>query len=162
MSAADERARTRGRLPRPLREILDPAVQGLEASDQARAYGAWAAAAGAEINRCARPSSFFKGVLTVECASSIWTNELNYLARGILERMEEVAPGHPVKSLRFVVERGARAEDEEQEGSAVTRAEAIDAADLDAARRRVTDISDERLRAAMEAALRSASEGQPG
>jgi predicted nucleic acid-binding Zn ribbon protein len=162
MSAADDRARTRSRLPRPLREILNPAVQGLEASDQARAYGAWAAAAGAEINRCARPSSFFKGVLTVECASSIWTNELNYLARGILERMEDIAPGHPVRSLRFVVERASRAQDEEQEESAVTRVDAIDAAALGAARRRLTDISDERLRAAMEAVLRSASDGQRG
>ena len=52
-----------------------------------------------------RPKAFRRGQLTVECASSVWANELTYLGPQILRRMDELAPGHPVKRFRFIVGR---------------------------------------------------------
>mgnify|MGYP005839656629 CR=1 FL=1 len=74
----------------------------MRTSDQARAYGVWARAAGEPVGANARPRSFARGVLTVECASSVWANELTYLTGQLLARMTELDPGHPVERLRFV------------------------------------------------------------
>ncbi len=88
--------------PRKIGEILDPALARLDTSDQARAYGAWARAAGDAVAANARPRSFARGVLTVECASSIWAQELTYLGGQLLARMNELDPAHPVERFRFV------------------------------------------------------------
>ncbi len=89
--------------PRRIGEIIAPALDRLAGSDQARAYGAWARAAGEQVSGGARPRNFSRGTLTVECSSSVWANELTYLSAEILRRMDEVTPGHPVKKLRFMV-----------------------------------------------------------
>jgi hypothetical protein len=95
----------RGDLPRRLGDILTPALGKLAGSDEARAYTAWARAVGEPVTRGTRPKAFRRGQLTVECASSVWANELTYLGPQILRRMDEVAPGHPVQRFRFVVGR---------------------------------------------------------
>ncbi len=82
-----------------------PALDRLATSDEARAYAAWARAVGDPVTGGTRPKAFRRGQLTIECASSVWANELTYLGPQILRRMEEVAPGHPVKRFRFVVGR---------------------------------------------------------
>jgi hypothetical protein len=92
-------------LPRRLGDILTPALGKLADSDEARAYAAWARAVGEPVTRGSRPKAFRRGQLTVECASSVWANELTYLGPQILRRMDEVAPGHPVQRFRFVVGR---------------------------------------------------------
>lgn len=94
-----------GDLPRRLGDIISPALDKLAAGDEARAYAAWARAVGEPVSRGARPRAFRRGQLTVECASSVWANELMYLGPQILQRMNEVAPGHPVTRFRFVVGR---------------------------------------------------------
>lgn len=88
--------------PRKIGEIIDPALARLDASDRARAYGAWTRAAGDLVVANARPRSFSRGVLTVECESPIWANELTYLGVRILARMVEIDPAQPVERLRFV------------------------------------------------------------
>lgn len=159
MNRESDGDRQRGSLPRPLSEILDPALQRLVGSDQARAFGAWARASGAPVASCARPSRFFNGLLTVECVSSIWANELTYLSGEILARMEEVAPGQPVKRLRFVVERAVRScEDPEcVEAQPQGRAERLPGEALEGARSMAAEVRDPRLREAIEAALRASS-----
>jgi predicted nucleic acid-binding Zn ribbon protein len=149
----------RNSLPRPLGEILDPALQSLITSDQARAFSAWARASGAPVSSCARPSRFFNGLLTVECASSIWANELTYLSGEILARMNDVAPGHPVRRLRFVVERVVRStEDPERlETPPDEPIERLSGEALESARARAAEVRDPRLREAIEAALRTSS-----
>lgn len=164
MNQRNDVNRPRGSLPRPLSEILDPALQRLATSDQARAFGAWARAAGVPVASCARPGGFFNGVLTVDCVSSIWANELTYLGSQILARMDEVAPGHPVKRLRFVVERAARSAEEAEasapEASAARpddRCERLTGAALEKAKAAAQGVRDQRLREAIEAALRASS-----
>ena len=45
-------------------------------------------------------------MLTVECTSSIWAQELTYLGGQLLARMKELDPGpHPVERFRFVTRR---------------------------------------------------------
>ncbi len=90
---------------RRLGEIISPTLSKLETSDGARAYGLWARAAGDPIAANARPRRFARGLLTVECSSSIWANELTYLAPQLLTRMAELEPGGPVQRLRFVTSR---------------------------------------------------------
>ena len=92
-------------LPRRLGDIIVPSLDKLAGGDEARAYAAWARAVGEPVTAGTRPKAFRRGQLTVECASSVWANELTYLGPQILRRMDEVAPGHPVKRFRFVVGR---------------------------------------------------------
>ena len=141
-----------------LGDILDPALDRLATSEQARAYAAWARASGEQVASGARPRHFSRGVLTVECTSSVWANELTYLGGQLLRRMDEVAPGHPVKRFRFVIERAApRQEEEPPAAKAEARHERPAPADLDGAREQAEGVRDERLRAAIEAALRATS-----
>ena len=160
MSRENDGERQRSSLPRPLREILDPALQRLAGSDRARAFGAWTRASRAPVWSCARPSRFFNGVLTVECVSSIWANELTYLSGEILARMDEVAPGQPVKRLRFVVERMVcpPVEAELPAGPVKGPAERLSGEALEGARAMAAEVRDPHLRAAIEAALRASSE----
>ena len=151
-----------GAEPKRLGDVLNPALDRLATSEQARAYGAWARAAGAQVASGARPRHFGRGQLTVECSSSVWANELTYLGSQILRRMDEVAPGHPVKRFRFVVERSApRQEEEPPAAKGKARYGKPAAPDLDGARAQAEGVRDERLRAAIEAALRASATESP-
>jgi len=148
--------------PTRLGDILHTALGRMATSDQARAYAAWARASGEQVASGARPRRFSRGVLTVECTSSVWANELTYLGGQILRRMDEVAPGHPVKRFRFVIERAAPAPQEEppaakEEGQCGRPAPP----DLGGARAQAERVHDEQLRAAIEAALRASSAESP-
>ena len=148
--------------PKRLGDILNPALDRLATSEEARAYGAWARAAGEQVASGARPRHFGRGLLTVECSSSVWANELTYLGGQILRRMDEVAPGHPVKRFRFVVERSAPRQEEEPSAAKETRRyERPASPDLGGARAEAEGVRDGRLRAAIEAALRASSTESP-
>jgi len=169
-------------------EVLGPALDRIATGDQARAYSAWARAVGEPVTKGTRAKAFSRGRLTVECASSVWANELMYLGPQILRRMDEVAPGHPVKEFRFIVGRlpGPPAEvmpgsDEvsapagptavrtaasrQESGSAGTkrdgRAGRPSPAAFEAAHAEATEVRDPQLRAAIEAALWRSSGGSP-
>jgi hypothetical protein len=171
-------------LPRRLGDIITPALDRLAGGDEARAYSAWARAVGEPVTGGTRPRAFRRGQLTVECASSVWANELTYLGPQILRRMDEVAPGHPVKRFRFVVGRlPAPAEDVRSDEGATPAEDAgwqpprqgsgspaekekrrreQPAADAQGeARAQAEGVDDERLRAAIEAALRRSSQEPP-
>jgi hypothetical protein len=178
-------ASRRDGLPRRVGEVLSPALDRIATGDEARAYSAWARAVGEPVSGGTRPKAFSRGRLTVECASSVWANELTYLGPQILRRMDEMAPGHPVERFRFVVghvpgsapEERRRAADEAAPSPASGAGkqdsdrpeEKKDPEDerpapgaYDPARTQAQGVRDERLRAAIEAALRRSSEGPPG
>lgn len=144
--------------PRSLGEILAPAVSRLTSSDEARAYALWARAAGEQVAQTTTVRAFSRGVLTVECESSVWANELSYLSREILARMSGIDPGNPVRKLRFRVRRGVVAQEETPAVAKNSqRGESLRTEDVSAAREAAEGVADERLRAAIEAALRTAS-----
>jgi hypothetical protein len=174
-------------LPRRVGEIISSSLDRLAGGDEARAYSAWARAVGDPVTAGTRPKAFRRGQLTVECASSVWANELTYLGPQILRRMDEVAPGHPVKRFRFVVGRlpaAPRADEDatqtqvdspgeektrpSEQGSDAratkeNRQHERPAVDVqDAVRARAEGVDDGRLRAAIEAALRRSSQEPPG
>ena len=166
-------------LPRRLGDIITPALDRLAGGDEARAYVAWARAVGDPVAGGTRPKAFRRGQLTIECASSVWANELTYLGPQILRRMDEVSPGHPVRKFRFVVGRLAAprdegpdgpppaAEDPSRQGSGLSAAkekcrhERPAPDEQDAARAQAEGVDDGRLRAAIEAALRRSSQEPP-
>jgi hypothetical protein len=186
-------AHQRDDLPRRLGEVITPALDRLAGGEEARAYRAWARAVGEPVASGTRPKAFRRGQLTVECASSVWANELTYLGPQILRRMDEVAPGHPVERFRFVVGRlSAHGSCEETGSPDVTGEAEPHALEPDAvetgerppgkgsrlpaanegcreqgpapdsesrARASAGGVCDERLRAAIEGALRPSSEG---
>jgi hypothetical protein len=166
---------TRGDLPRRLGEVLTPTLDRLAGGEEARAYAAWARAVGDPVTGGTRPKAFRRGQLTIECASSVWANELTYLGPQILRRMDEVAPGHPVKRFRFILGRlpapppvAERSDASSRQGSGTPAAkekcrekQAAPSA-IVTARAHAEGVGDERLRAAIEAALRASSEEPPG
>lgn len=168
MTPGDRRRCGRGDVPRRLGEVLSPALDRLATSDQARAYQAWARAVGEPVKKGARPRAFGRGRLTVDCASSVWANELTYLGPQILRRMDEVSPGHPVTGFRFVVGRWSSDQSgPEQENAPAARKiecrrEQAAPSAYEEARTEAKGVRDERLRAAIEAALRRSSEEPPG
>ena len=148
----------RDREPRRLGEILAPAMGRLATSDGARACTLWARAAGEQVTNATTVRAFSRGVLTVECESSVWANELSYLSGEILARMAELDPGHPVRKLRFRVCRRADAQEESPAASKNhERGASLQPEDVSTARTAAGEVGDERLRAAIEAALRAAS-----
>lgn len=145
---------------RRLSDVLAPALDQLAGSDQARAYGAWARAAGEQISGGARPRAYARGTLVVECTSSVWANELTYLGTDILRRMDSVAPGHPVTKLRFMVAVGPAAQETPAPVAKNQRRHARPAPeDFNAARVQAEGVRDERLRAVIEAVLEASGEG---
>ncbi len=175
---------SRDDLPRRLGDIITPSLDKLAGGDEARAYAAWARAVGDPVSGGTRPKAFRRGQLTVECASSVWANELTYLGPQILRRMDEVAPGHPVTKFRFIVgrlpappdagfggpesgrdaDRRPGPEEPRRQGSEPSaakedqRRERLAPDAHDAARAKAEGVQDGRLRAAIEAALRRSSE----
>jgi len=178
---------SRDDLPRRLGDIITPSLDKLAGGDEARAYAAWARAVGDPVSGGTRPKAFRRGQLTVECASSVWANELTYLGPQILRRMDEVAPGHPVLKFRFIVGRlpaphdvglgglgtgggggrqggagGPHGQESEPSAAKGNRRHERPAPDAqDAARAQAEGVQDGRLRAAIEAALRRSSEESP-
>ena len=146
--------------PRRLKDVLAPTLDALAGSEQARAYGAWMRAAGAPVTGGARPRNFSRGTLTVECASSVWANELTYLSADILRKMDDLAPGHPVKKIRFMVAASPPVQESEAPAAKCERSHARPAPqDFDEARARAEGVRDERLRAAIRAVLEASDEG---
>jgi predicted nucleic acid-binding Zn ribbon protein len=148
--------------PRRLGDVLSDTLGRMATTDQARAYAAWARAAGEQVASGARPRHFSRGMLTIECSSSVWANELTLLGGQILRRMDEIAPGHPVTRFRFMVERAAPQQEMEPPAANNSgRNERPAPLDLGGARALAEGVRDERLRAAIKAALRTSSTESP-
>lgn len=157
MSAGFRHGRGGSHEPRLLRDVLETEMTRITGSDRARAYAAWGRASVPPVSLSTRPSGFHNGVLVVECESSVWANELTLLSAQILTRMHEVAPGHPVARLRFVVGRATVAPSENEDGTedAMDQRPSSGEPVPAQAREAVRSVAHDRLRAAIEAALRS-------
>ena len=146
-----------------LDQIMAPALDRVASSDQAKAYGAWARAAGEQVAAGTQLRNFSRGTLTVECSSSVWANELTYLSGQIRGRMDVLSPGHPVKKLRFTIARSPRKQDDPPAASEGDhRGRPLAPPELDVARAQAEGVRDERLRAAIAALLHTPPEGPPG
>ena len=103
----------RRRAPRPLGAALAGVVDDLApATTLARVQRAWAGVAGEAVAREAEPVAEREGVVTVECRSSVWAQEIELLAHDLVARLNEALGGPadapPVRSLRVSAARRRR------------------------------------------------------
>jgi predicted nucleic acid-binding Zn ribbon protein len=95
---------SRYREPRPIAEaVARVTAQAAPATTIARLQGKWESVAGPVIAAEAEPVSERQGVVTVACKSAVWANELELLAPGLVEGLNDALGGPAVGSLRFVV-----------------------------------------------------------
>ena len=130
-------------------------------SDVARAYLAWTRASGVAVAAVTATRGLSGGVLTIACPSSIWANELTYRGPEILQRMNELCPGHSVKRFRFIVAPLPCASSGEGEETAettpVTAVKRLPPSELDGAHVAAAGIRDEHLSRAVKGALAAAA-----
>jgi predicted nucleic acid-binding Zn ribbon protein len=95
--------------PRQIGEALARVTaRAAPATTIARLQGEWESVAGPVIASEAEPVSERAGVVTVACKSAVWANELELLAPGLVDGLNEALGGPAVASLRFVVGRPGR------------------------------------------------------
>lgn len=86
---------TRSRMsrPRPVADLLAEALRGQPAErrlKEGRIWLVWDEAVGERIASLARPVSFRDGTLTVAVANAPWMQQLNFLKRGIVEKLNSL------------------------------------------------------------------------
>lgn len=67
----------------------------------AAVQSAWANAVGERLAAVATPVSERSGTLTIECADSVWTQELDLMQEQLLERLREALGDQAPKALKF-------------------------------------------------------------
>ncbi len=78
------------RRPLPVSELMAGLFRGKPAEkrlDEGKIWLVWDAAVGAQIAAKARPVSFHDGTLTVAVVSAPWMQQLTFLKKGILEKL---------------------------------------------------------------------------
>nr|MDQ3725777.1 DUF721 domain-containing protein [Actinomycetota bacterium] len=69
----------------------------------AAVQAAWAGAVGEQLAAVARPVSERAGTLTIECADSVWAQELDLMQESLLERLKSALGDSAPEALRFRV-----------------------------------------------------------
>ncbi|HET7444142.1 MAG TPA: DUF721 domain-containing protein [Solirubrobacterales bacterium] len=67
----------------------------------AAVQSAWAEAVGERLAAVAVPVSERAGTLTIECADSVWTQELDLMQEQLLERLREALGERAPQALKF-------------------------------------------------------------
>jgi predicted nucleic acid-binding Zn ribbon protein len=95
---------SRRRAPRPAANAFQAALQRVAPKTPLAAIQAgWAQAVGERLAAVATPVSEREGVLTVECADAVWTQELDLMQETLLQRLREELGEQAPQALRFRV-----------------------------------------------------------
>jgi predicted nucleic acid-binding Zn ribbon protein len=95
---------SRRRAPRPAASAFQAALQRAAPKTPLAAIQAgWSAAVGERLAAVASPVSERSGVLTVECADAVWTQELDLMQEALLQRLREELGEEAPQALRFRV-----------------------------------------------------------
>ena len=86
------------RLPR---RSASPATSPLPKTGLASIQSAWSAAVGEQLAAVATPVSERAGTLTIECADSVWAQELDLMQGQLLERLREALGEQAPEALKF-------------------------------------------------------------
>ncbi|MCO5316781.1 MAG: DUF721 domain-containing protein [Solirubrobacterales bacterium] len=98
----DQRGRSPS--PRPLSEAVNALRESIgPETPLARIEAVWRDAVGDGIAAVAIPVSERDGVVTVECESAVWADELTLMERGIRDRLAAELPDQEAPKLRFRV-----------------------------------------------------------
>jgi hypothetical protein len=99
------RKRRRRRELQPALDALLGALGKAGLTDQSRRLqimAAWSTAVGARIAARTEPHVFSRGVLTIKVQTTAWQNELTFLKRDLVNRLNQVLGAHVVKELKMV------------------------------------------------------------
>ncbi len=90
--------RKRMKRPAPLTDLIETVFRGTPAEQrlrEGRIWLLWDAVVGAQIAARARPARFSAGVLTVTVTSAPWMQQLTFLKKGLLDKLN-AALGEPL------------------------------------------------------------------
>ncbi|MDH3623209.1 MAG: DUF721 domain-containing protein [Myxococcales bacterium] len=96
------RKRRKGKLE-SLGKVLQSVYPAPDQLEAAKAFAWWSRSVPPRVLEHARPVKVFHGVLIVHVSSSVWANELHYLAEDLLQQIRAQVPDSGVKKLRFKV-----------------------------------------------------------
>jgi predicted nucleic acid-binding Zn ribbon protein len=95
---------THRRAPRPAASAFQAALREVAPETPlAAAQAAWVAAVGERLAAVAQPAGERAGTLTVECADSVWAQELDLMQDALLERLRAELGEAAPRALRFRV-----------------------------------------------------------
>jgi predicted nucleic acid-binding Zn ribbon protein len=95
---------SRRRAPRPAAAAFKAALQRVAPQTPLAALqAAWPEAVGAQLAAVAVPVSEQAGTLTIECADTVWAQELDLMQEALLERLREAVGEQAPQALRFRV-----------------------------------------------------------
>lgn len=95
---------SRRRAPRPATTALRSALEAAAPkTGLASLQSAWAELVGERIAAAAQPVSERGGEVTIECADSVWAQELDLMQEQLLSRLRERLGEAAPRSLRFRV-----------------------------------------------------------
>lgn len=93
---------SRRRAPRPAGGAFKAALQkAAPKTPLAAVQAAWSAAVGEQLAAVAVPVSERDGVLTIECADAVWTQELDLMQESLLQRLRDEVGEQAPRELRF-------------------------------------------------------------
>jgi len=93
---------SRRRSPRPAADAFKAALQkAAPKTPLAAVQAAWPAAVGEQLAAVAVPVSERDGVLTIECADAVWTQELDLMQESLLQRLRDEVGEQAPRELRF-------------------------------------------------------------
>jgi len=72
-----------------------------ERISQSKVIEIWEQIVGAQIAKAAKAEKINRGVLTVRVEKSVWRNELNYLKKQIISKLNEALEKEVVKEIIF-------------------------------------------------------------
>jgi hypothetical protein len=96
--------RTRLPYPAAVSDLLSVAFQGTPAERRLRegkVWLVWESAVGRQIAERARPVNFRDGTLTVAVSSAPWMQQLNFLKKGILEKLNALLGEELVREIHL-------------------------------------------------------------
>ncbi|HEX6781083.1 MAG TPA: DUF721 domain-containing protein [Solirubrobacterales bacterium] len=95
---------SRRRAPRPAAAAFEEALrQVAPKTPLAAIQSAWSSAVGEQLAAVAVPVSERDGTLTIECADTVWAQELDLMQGALLERLRSEVGDQAPEGLRFRV-----------------------------------------------------------
>jgi len=95
---------SRRRAPRPAANAFQAALQRVAPKTPlAAVQAAWESAVGKQLAAVATPVSERDGTLTIECADTVWAQELDLMQETLLQRLREEVGEQAPQALRFRV-----------------------------------------------------------
>jgi len=96
-------ARRRRSHPIALGSLLEKVYPAPSQLAEARIFAFWSKSMPPRIMERARPVRLHRGVLYVNCISSVWAQELHHMSTELLQRIRAYEPKARVDALRFKV-----------------------------------------------------------